>query len=358
LFEVNKGGTDISTCLTTNEYDDGAWHHVVAVSTELLDKCELYITDTAGADEEYVTVSPNHGSNSVDADGKWYVGVAEGNSAYFKGWIDDVMHWDDVALSSSEADDLSHTNYGTGAHQLNVNLDLTDSNGVLVSNLYNGPITAIPFQDSKEQGTVDAAFTLYNVTMSIPQTIVAPLQKLNFSMAFNPSTSTWEALQLDMKIDDTGFTSPYPSYLQIPMPDNPFPSYITYDPDDPMELFVNNIGQDGIYFTYSGTRLSFFNINNGSFASLIQYVNGTTSPYVVNMTQDSIYIPANQSAQLIYYNEPTDHPCQGNGSSCQNANIIADGVYSMAAWVNGYSDQGETFGRTVQLGSITVKDEP
>jgi len=270
-FEVSKStdGNDVSTCLSSSEYDDGAWHHVVAVNNVFEDKCELYITSISGADEEYVFDDPDHGSNSVDVDGKWYVGASDAGTSHFKGWIDDVMHWDNQNLPSSQANDLSHTNYGTGAHQLNVNLDLTDSNANLISNLYNGPITAIPFQDSKELGLLDTAFTLYNVSMTLPQTVVAPLQRLNFSMAFNPSTTNWEALELDLKIDDTGFNDPYPTYMQIPMPNNPFPSYIVYDPDDEMELYVNNVGDDGIYFTYSGTRLSFFNEQLGSFASPI-----------------------------------------------------------------------------------------
>jgi len=82
---------------------------------------------------------------------------------------------------------------------------------------------------------------------------------------------------------------------------------------------------------------------------------------VVDLNTDSIYIPANESAQLIFYDNPTDHPCKGGGVSvCLVADpllgLMPDGVYSMTAWVNGYSDQGETFGRTVQLGSVMVAD--
>ena len=358
LFEynLNNGGTHTSTCRSVNEYDDGNWYNVIAVRTGLNDGCDLYITDINGADAETsVTSSPNWGSSSMDSNGKWYVGSAQETGNYFKGWIDDVMHWNDDALSSSEADDLSLTNYGNKAHQLDVNLDLTDENGVFVSNLYAGPATAIAFQDPKNQGgTIDSAYTMFNVTMSLPQTIVLPLQRLNFSMAFVPSTSTWEALELDMKIDDTGFTTPHPSYIQIPMPNNPFSSYIVYDNNDQLELFVNNIGDDGIFFIYSGTRISFDGVG-GSYASLIRYVNGTTASYQVDIDSDSIYIPTGESAHLYFFSGPTNHPCQAAGTSCQNANIIPAGDYRVAAWINGYSDQGETFGRSVVLGNVIVQ---
>ena len=59
---------------------------------------------------------------------------------------------------------------------------------------------------------------------------------------------------------------------------------------------------------------------------------------------------------MYFYAEPTDHPCRDKGSSCAAANIIQDGDYRLAAWINGYTDQGETFGRSVVLGNIFVDD--
>jgi len=194
---------------------------------------------------------------------------------------------------------------------------------------------------------------MFNVTMNMPQIVLQPLQRLNFSLAFVPSTSTWEALELDMKIDDTGF-SPHPSYLQIPFPDNPFSSYLRYDNDNELQLIVNNIGTDGVYFIYAGTRVAFDNAPSGSYASLIHYINGTTPTYFINSISDSIYIPAGNSSQMYFYKEPTDHPCQGAGSACGAANIIPAGSYRLAAWVNGYTDQGETFGRSMVLGTVDV----
>jgi len=298
VFTYNtSNGSHVTTCKSVNSYDDLTWYHITAVregtpSVEA-DECNLYIHNLSGAlTETAINQNNAHTSDDVDTVGRWYIGMrSQETPNWYKGYIDDVIHWNDKALTSVEAADLAKTNYGTGAHQLNVNLDLTDQNGVFVSNLYNGPTDTIAFQDSKGQGgTIDSAYAMLNVTMNLPQTIVLPLQRLNFSMAYVPSTSTWEALPFDMKIDDSGFITPYPSYLQIPPPDNPFPSYLVYDKTTPLELFINNIGDDGIFFIYSGTRLS-FDGDTGSYASLIRYINGTSGGYQVDINRDSIYIP-------------------------------------------------------------------
>ena len=63
-------------------------------------------------------------------------------------------------------------------------------------------------------------------------------------------------------------------------------------------------------------------------------------------------------SHMYFYEEPTDHPCQDTGTECIKNNpqayIIPDGTYRMAAWINGYTNQGESFGRSVLLGSVTV----
>jgi hypothetical protein len=358
-YEIN-GGTSASTCRSVNEYDDGNWHHVVAVRTVTNDRCDLYITNLAGDDEETpITASPNHSGNNINADGKWYVASNEYTGNFFKGWIDDVMHWNSDALDSTEADLLSHTNYGDTAHQFEVNLDLTDGDGNVLSNLFSDSAVAIPFQDAKSQAdTVDAAYQMTNVTMSLPQVQVSSNQRLNFSMAFAPPTSTWEALNLDMKLDDDGFI-PYPSYLQIPMPTLPFPAYQSYAKSTEMILHVNNSGEDGIYFIYSGTRIA-FDDGAASYASQIRYVNASTSPpynpYPVDAYTDSIYIPSGEKAELHFFAQPTNHPCQAAGQTCSDATIIPNGQYRLAAWINGYTDQGEDFGRSVVIGNIIVED--
>jgi len=60
-FEFDTGlGSATTTCLSTNDYDDGAWYHVVGVrgangNSLNDDDCTLYITDTTGTTLEKVT---------------------------------------------------------------------------------------------------------------------------------------------------------------------------------------------------------------------------------------------------------------------------------------------------------------
>ncbi|MEE8180447.1 MAG: hypothetical protein V3T67_01265, partial [Nitrosopumilaceae archaeon] len=262
--------------------------------------------------------------------------------------IDDIIHWNDLALTSAEATNLAKTNYGTGSHQLDVWLDITDSSGTIVSNVYNGPQTLIAFQDPKgtNNDNDDTAKYIFNVTMNLPEVIVSPQQRLNFSMNFVPATATWIPLNLNMTIDDTTL-SPFPSYLQMPKPDNPFASYLNYDNDNEPDMFVTNSGNDGIYFVHSYTRIN-FNGTNGAYAGLIHRVNGTTAAFDVDSTKDSIYIPAGEKAELFFY-IPTDQP-----STTSAGTVIPPGIYRTAIWLHGYTDQGETFSTSVVLGTVNV----
>jgi len=352
-YEFSAGGSEVTKCLSTNTYDDSTWYHVTGVRGDLGTTehiCTLYIHNLAGnLIETIVDDDSGFSSTSVDATGKWHVATnknVDGN--YFKGWIDDVIHWNDKALTSAEAADLAKTNYGTGAHQLDIKLDITDSSGTFVSNVHNGPQSPIAFQDSKNllDPNDDNRFGIFNITMNLPQVIISPQQRLNFSMNFIPFTATWIPLELDMKVDDTTL-SPFPSYLQMPKPDTPFPSYFTYDNGNEVDVFVTNSGNDGIYFIHSYTRIN-FNGTNGAYAGLIHSINGTAPAFAVDNTQDSIYIPAGAKAELFFY-IPTDQP-----STTSAGTVIPPGIYRTAIWLQGYTDQGETFSMSVVLGSVNV----
>jgi len=346
-FQFNTGGISTNTCDSTSTYDDTTWYHVTAVREGPgADECNLYIHNLSGTLLESINDDKDFTDNNVNADGRWLVASDKNGNGNFNGMIDDIIHWNDKALTSAEATDLAKTNYGTGAHQLDVKLDITDSSGTIVSNVYNGPQTPISFQDSKNDPIDDNRFGIFNITMNLPQVIISPQERLNFSMNFVPATATWIPLELDMKIDDDTL-SPFPSYLQMPKPDTPFPSYFTYNNGNEVDVFVTNSGNDGIYFIYTGTRFN-FNGTNGAYAGLIHSVNGTAPTFEVDSTKDSIYIPAGEKAELFFY-IPTDQP-----STTAAGTVIPTGIYRAAIWLHGYTDQGETFQRSIVLGSVNV----
>ncbi len=317
------------------------------------DDCTLYITNLDGSDAESPIVhNPDYGDSSVDVTGKWYVGSNKAeNGNWFKGNIDDVVHWNSYELTAAEADDISKTNYGTGAHQFGITLDLTDKDGNFISTVYSTAGDSIAFQDSKALGdNNDAGYGIYNVTFNLPQVVVPISQRLNFSMNFVSSTSTWEALDVDMKIDDATM-SPYPSFLQIPKPNKPFPSYFIHDNDNELDVFVSITGTSGIYMTSAGTRIVFNGTaGEGSFVGMIKAVNGTIPAFDVLGTKDSIYIPSGSKAQLYFY-KPTDHP---SVQPPVEGTVIVPGYYDTSVWLHAFTDLGETFSHTVKLGTVLV----
>ncbi len=358
LFEYDgDNGNKPVPCLSVNEYDDGDWHMVTAMKDQSADRCWLYIHDIDGVEEEVVDNDVFwSGNHDVGAFGTWHLGTMNERAYYFNGYIDDVMHWNYDYLSTDEVAELAITNYGLGAHQLDVSMNITDTNGSIVDNIYIEKAIPIPFQDPKGYSeTNDDAYTLFNVTMNIPTITNFTIgQRLNYSMNFVPGSATWEPLDMNIDIDDTGYTDPYPSYLQIPMPDNPFQSYIVYDRTLPLEFFLENSGADGVYFVYPGTRAIFDDGFGNSYASYIKWVNGTGTEWDVDENEDSIYIPTGEVAWMHFWENPTDRPCKASGVCNSAGTIIPAGTYRVAIWVNGYSDQGETFGRSVVLGVITV----
>ena len=143
--------------------------------------------------------------------------------------------------------------------------------------------------------------------------------------------------------------NPYPSFMQIPFPSIAFPSYYVHDNDDEFRIFVTNTGEDGVFFTYQGTRIN-FNGTNGAYAGLIKSVNGTSGENLLSQDRDSIYIPSGENAEM-WFHEATNIP-----STTESGTLMPPGSYRTTIWINGYSDQGETFSRSVVVGSVTVID--
>jgi len=352
-YSTDDGG-DVVRCESNQEYDDSLWYHAVATRDGGDDECRLELKDTTGTDvESQIFTNMNNPTSSVDVSGKWHVGsnVAE-DGKFFKGWIDDIMHWDDYEMSNAEMDDIARVNYGTGAYEFDVNLDLTDANGNFISTIYSGSAVNVNFADPKDGGDNDDwAYSQNNMTWNLPATIIGEDERMElyFSYVASP-VGNKVPLEVDMKIDDTSMNNPYPSFLQIPYPPTAFPSYYVHDNDDEFDVIITNTGEDGIFLTYQGTRVS-FNGTSGSYAGMIDSVNGTGNPYTLSEDRDSLYIPAGSNARA-YFHEATNIPSTDENTGDKPP----PGAYRTTIWINGYSDQGETFTRAVVIGSVTVTE--
>jgi len=361
-----------NTCKSINEYDNGNWYQVVAVREGPPggdnNECNLYITDINGNDAEAVVNQnlPGDSTYNVDSNGRWYIGSNEAeNGNFFNGYIDDVIHWNSKALDATESDQLSKVNYGTQAHKLNFYLDKTDKNGVFVQNLVTDLNVAIPFKDPRG-GTDndDSTYYVFNRTLTPGAVTLTPNQRLNFSINWVDSTSTWQALQLDMKIDDQDMT-PLPSFLQTTKPSVPFPSYFVYDKSNRLSVYVYNVGPYGSWFVYQGTRAVFDSSTSGtSYAAIICSVNSTYSTdfcststsnngaWMVNEHRDSIFVPVNKIARIFFWSIQ-DRP---DNDQATGGTLIPAGEYDMTVFIDGYDEKGQKFLRNLSLGRVRVQD--
>ena len=346
-------GSEITTCLSANDYDDGQWYHVVAVRGDgSTDKCNLYIHALDGTQTESIVLDNSYGgTHSVDADGKWKVGTDRNSTGYlFKGWIDDIIHWNSTALTSAEADDLAKTNYGTGAHKLDFIIDETDVDGVLLQNVYTSLSKNATFKDGKALAFNDdnAYGTSVNITLaSVPQIILSPGERLNFTIRYvSTPTTAWEPFNVNMTIDDETMT-PQPSFVEIPMPNATLPAYFNYDNDDWLIINVTNSGTVGSWLTFAGTRVTFDDISGTtSYAGIIQRVNDVA----IDPDNDSVFLPVGSRVGLNY-SQPKSTP-----ASTGTANLIPPGIYKMYIDLYGYDENGQISVRPKYVGQVLVTD--
>jgi hypothetical protein len=99
FFEYATSGSDFNRLVTTNEYDDDIWHNVIVTLDTNPDAYTIDIHELSGVNTESRSGGTSLGTSSVDVSGKWHVAgnVAE-DGFFFKGWIDDIIHWDDHEL--------------------------------------------------------------------------------------------------------------------------------------------------------------------------------------------------------------------------------------------------------------------
>jgi len=164
-----------------------------------------------------------------------------------------------------------------------------------------------------------------------------------------------------MKIDDQDMT-PTTSLLQIPPPDFPFPSYWVYDKSDRLSVSIYNVGPQGSWFVYQGTRAVFYNpFGVTSCAGVICSVNstesdpcstgGANSAWRVMEDRDSIFILVGAVGK-IYFWTIQDRPDR----DLTGGNVIPAGEYDMYVFIDGYDEKGAKFLRNLEMGRVKVQD--
>ncbi|HSD05429.1 MAG TPA: LamG-like jellyroll fold domain-containing protein, partial [Nitrosopumilaceae archaeon] len=354
VFEFNTqstGSGEITTCVSNNaikRVDDGNWHHVVAVrkdgSGNPQQKCELYIDGIL-----HSSVQSPHNTPNMEADGKWYVGSNRAENAdFFKGRIDDIIHWNSKALDATEVLDLFKTSYGENAHKVTFKIDKTDKDGNLIQNLRTNSSYPLDFLDGdgKYNSPSAADWKWFNFTTPTIDSASLTNQRIRFNMTFNHPLLNNGELDMKLRIDDVGVTSGLgSSFLQIPMPDQTFPGYYTYDNDNfPLVTVVNN-SPNGAWISFL-TRAVFDSLDtSSSYGALIKRVDTTT----LSASNDSPFFVPSMSHDVEF-----DKPYAIPGSS--SSGIVPPGRYKLNVFLSGYDEYGLIYLQTSYIGVVRVVD--
>lgn len=335
VFQFDTGNGSV-TCTSTGIYNDNVWHFFAAVR-DGAEQCKLYM-DNGTAVSNSVT---GGGQHQVDVSSDVFIGIAPDLSNPFTGSIGYVMHWNNFALSSQNALDLFNSDYGPNAHQMTFTYEETD----LVGTVIGAPLKqdnnyVIPFHDAK--GNPTAWATNFNYTTSIQEVSIDANNRLKFTFTRN------SGLSMIIRIDDSNMNNPTSSYIQIPMPDTPFPAYYTYVNTVDPTINVYNTGPYGSWLTFL-TRITFDDINSdNSFSGHVKTVGGVAMDK--GLEKDSILLKVNQTYAVTFH-RPESIPDATTG---QGQNIIPPGHYKMYLFFSGHDEQGNIFLRTVYLGPISV----
>jgi hypothetical protein len=154
-----------------------------------------------------------------------------------------------------------------------------------------------------------------------------------------------------------------PSYLQTPSPTPRWPTFLSFDSREEVSYQAFNEGPEGVWFTYSGTRLVLTSLDGlTSYAATPQYVNKTTAPSeneaIIDATRDSMYIPDNYYAVIDFWPLQAPPDDNSNISGCAPECEVPNGDYDAALYLQGYDEGGETFKKTVNLGLVHIYGNP
>ncbi|MCZ6581853.1 MAG: LamG domain-containing protein [Thaumarchaeota archaeon] len=348
-FDTNNGNQR-TKCLSDDagddRYDDDQWHHVVAVR-DGANACKLYI------DGLWNYTQSSTGSSNVDTiDDKWLIGFNGNNGAtgeHYDGAIDDIIHWNDRALSAADVTALYNTNFGNSGGLFTISLDKTDADGANPTVIKKDIGYPMKFLDSKEispsQNSDNSYPTTFNYTVSLPQVILSAQERLKFTIQYD------SGMPMNLRFDDTSMNIPDSTYLQMPTPDNIFPSYCIIDNNGFYSVWFRNEGPYGSWFVYQGTRIVFDDpAGDKSYGSIINKVNTVR----VDQDQDSVHIPLDDVAELEFFT-PQDPP-RDDPSPDPPELIPGDKNYLMAAFISGYDEKGKSFLRNISFGLCYVED--
>ena len=352
VFSFNTGSiTTTCTSAGSTNYANNKWQHFVAVR-HVSNGCKLFINGTQSGS----TIDNGGGANDkVDTTSAVLIDKDPNDSPfpyYFTGSVDYIMHWNSYALSAAQAVDLYQKNYGIASHTIGIGLDRTDQSGNVLANLKSATNIALPFQDGKGSTTWWGSYnyTAYLSNTSDPELKFhfLPDQRLRLDVSW--MTGHNEALDMHWRVDDNTISDMKTSYIQFPKPNEAFPSFFTYDRTKDLTFTAQNLGPNGLWLIFAGTKAVFQDMHDGtSYAGFVKAANSTSSSQNIDTITDSLFVPNTKVANLLFFTPKTTP----TASTSQTGNVVP-GHYRLYVNLVGYDDTGSTVFRTFYVGIVRV----
>jgi len=348
VTDTTKGGADgICSSSPYDDLNDGNWHHFVVVRDGDF-TCRIYIDGNLASDGIDTSVCSNcntDASKTVVPTGVVSIGRNQNGLEYFNGTIDQIFHWNNVAISQESVNDIYNADYGTSAHKFYIELQKVGETGTPIDT----PIALdnsfpIGFHDSKGDLSNWSPGLQFNYSKSIVEQTFSNGERLRLTLNYVGG------LNMTLRIDDPALTDPFPTFLQIPSPSEQFPSYLNLDNDELPSIDVFNPGPDNIWLTYN-SRIVFDDINSSnSYASHLNSSCGELMDNTSNIRKDSPLIKTGDLCTLIF-EQPRNPP---NALESGDVNLIPPGTYNAKVFLFGYSENGNLVHGNIDLGSIVV----
>jgi len=327
-------------------YLDGQWHHFAATYYDS-GKCKLWID---GIEKQDLTggQATDHIHNYEEL---LYLGSKLGVSDFFKGTIDDLMYWNDYVLTDADVTALHEFSFGeNGPTKLNFFISNATGIGNTVDPILASDLSySMPWSDPGAGLNTLTDWAGGNYTVNLPAVTLrtAYENRLNVTMSFasgDPITILIDESELN------GGSEMLSSFLQVPHTEDQLPTFLVYDNDNMVTLFIYNAGE-GAWLTYQGTRV-IFNGTDGHYAGVISTVNNGVDIVTLSPDQDGPFIPKNTPADVNFWH-PRNAPASGQPS---NPEKVVPGMYDVTIFLNGYDEIGALIVRSINIGAVEVID--
>jgi len=343
-YKMGNSGDSVTTCESSTGFSDSDWHHFVVVRDNVKE-CKIYV-DGAEVDYALRTFAQNTGGGVVDITDPTYIGSNDVGQDNFLGYLDDIMHWNNVALTAAQVLDLNNTNYGNASFNMGFKIMVVNQPATGVIARINQTTVGfnLPFMDPMG-GTATYSHINYTFTNSTATTF-QPNKRLLINMTFN------SGLGVDFRIDDSTIESGIMSYVQVPGLDLTFPAFLVYNTGKQPTIDLQNTGPNGIWLIFSGTKIIFESLDgSGSYAGFLEKVEPiedlTNNIYGMSPTKDSTFLESGQDFLLTFYHARTIPEIILDAD-------IPPGLYNTFVDVVGYDEHGLNLFSTFDIGLVRV----